>query len=78
MTQWNTILTADELSANYALTATIDPVFAKKQREFYATRTDNELKALINQSWNCNDADGYQRARSHLAERYPQWDNFNM
>jgi hypothetical protein len=69
MTQWNTILTANELAARYAFTAKIDPSFAAQQSAFYDGRTDNELRALINGAWNCNDADGYQLARSHLAKR---------
>jgi hypothetical protein len=69
MGQWSKILTSNELDAHYAFTAKIDPVFAAKQREFYNSRTENDLRAHINQAWNCNDADGYQLARSHLVNR---------
>lgn len=65
--QWTHILTQAELDAQFELTHSLDPRFAREQRRFYATRTENELKALINQAWLCNDADGYQMARSYLA-----------
>lgn len=65
--QWTYILTQDEIDARFELTRALDERFAREQRRFYATRMENELKALINQAWLCNDADGYQMARSYLA-----------
>jgi hypothetical protein len=65
--QWTHVLTQAEIDARFDLTHAVDPRFAREQRRFYATRTSNELKALINQAWLCNDADGYQMARSYLA-----------
>lgn len=67
MSQWSHILTADELDARFALTASLDARFARSQREWYETRTVNELRSAMNGAWNANDSDGYQLARSFLA-----------
>jgi len=64
---WNTILTAPELDAHYALTASLDPHFAKGERTFYESRTPTQLRVLAAQAWDCNDPTGYQLARSYLA-----------
>ena len=64
---WNTILTAAELDAHYALTASLDPRFAKSERDFYESRTINQLRVLAAQAWDCNEPTGYQLARSYLA-----------
>ena len=62
---WNTILTAPELDAHYALTASLDPHFAKGERTFYESRTPTQLRVLAAQAWDCNDPTGYQLARSY-------------
>lgn len=67
MSQWSHILTAAEIDAQFALTASLDPSFARQQREWYETRTTNELRSAMNGAWNANDSDGYQLARSFLA-----------
>ena len=67
--QWTDILSSAELDAQYALTASLDPAFARRQREFYEVRTIPQLQALAAQAWNCGDPDGYQLARSHAALR---------
>ena len=64
---WNTILTAPELDAHYALTASLDPHFAKGERTFYESRTPTQLRVLAAQAWNCNAPTAYQLARSHAA-----------
>jgi hypothetical protein len=64
---WNTTLTTHELDAHYALTASIDPRFAREERAFYESRTLNQLKVLAAQSWNCCEPTGYQMARSYVA-----------
>ena len=64
---WNTILTAPELDAHYALTASLDPRFAKDQRTFYESRTPTQLRVLAAQAWDCNEPTAYQLARSHAA-----------
>ena len=71
MSQWTHVLTPEEVSALYALTESLDPRFARQEREFYETRNENDLRALITGAWHANDADGYQRARSYLALRFP-------
>ncbi len=62
---WTDILSAAELSRRYAITESLDPCFAADQRAFYETRTLNQLRALMQQAWNCNEADAYQLARSY-------------
>ena len=64
---WNAILTAAELDAHYALTASLDPRFAKSERTFYESRTPAQLRVLAAQAWDCCEPTGYQLARSYLA-----------
>ena len=64
---WNTILTAPELDAHYALTASLDPRFAKGERTFYESRTPAQLRVLAAQAWDCCEPTGYQMARSYAA-----------
>ena len=67
---WNTILTAQELDAHYAITASLDPRFAREQRAFYEGRTLNQLRVHATQAWDCCEPTSYQMARSYapLAE----------
>lgn len=65
--QWTHILAQDEIDARFEQTRFLDERFAREERRFYATRTADQLRALIHQAWLCNDADGYQMARSYLA-----------
>jgi hypothetical protein len=67
MSQWTRILTAAELDTLFALTAKLDPRFARQQREWYEARTVQELRSHMNGAWNANDSDGYQMARSFIA-----------
>lgn len=69
MSPWTCTLTADELEAHYTLTASIDPSFAKRERTFWESRTEGQLRALAAQAWNTNDSDQYQIARTYLAMR---------
>ena len=64
---WNAILTAAELDAHYALTASLDPRFAQAERGWYESRTINQLRVLAAQAWDCNEPTCYQMARSYLA-----------
>lgn len=64
---WNTILTAAELDAHYALTTSLDPRFAKGERTFYESRTPAQLRVLAAQAWDCCEPTGYQMARSYAA-----------
>jgi hypothetical protein len=65
--QWVDVLSPAELEASYRLTASLDPSFAQEQRRFYESRSIDQLKALVWQSWSSNDSDGYQMARSYAA-----------
>lgn len=64
---WTTLLTAADLDARYALTASLDPAFARREREFYESRSANQLRALRTQAWNCSEGDAYQLAQTYLA-----------
>lgn len=68
MSPWNTILTDAELTARYALTASLDPSFARREREFYESRTAADLRALRTQAWNATQAESYQLAQTYLAK----------
>ena len=65
--QWHHILTADELTSSYALTAKLDPAFAAQARAFYDSRSAAQLDVLAAQAWNGNNPTSYQLARSHRA-----------
>ncbi len=67
--QWAHVLSATEMDGAYALTRRLDPGFADGQREFYEQRTPAQLDSLAHQAWQCNDADGYQLARSYAAQK---------
>lgn len=67
MSQWTHILTKSEIDAHHALTASIDPSFARKQREFYESRTPSDLQVLKHEAWLCCTPDTYQLAASYLA-----------
>lgn len=66
MSQWTEILSPAQLDEHYARTAALDPVFARKQRAFYESRGDEQLRAIAAGAWQANDADTYQLARSYL------------
>ncbi|MBO1023281.1 hypothetical protein IPU75_00970 [Ochrobactrum sp. SD129] len=67
MSQWTHILTAAEIDAYVAKVESLDPAFAAEQKRFYEAQSVGDLCALMHQSWLCNDADGYQLARSYKA-----------
>ena len=69
MSGWTHILTASELEDLFAKTAALDPSYAARQRRFYENASDNDLRALMHQAWLCNEPDGYQLARSYMAQR---------
>jgi hypothetical protein len=64
---WTDILTPAQLAANYALTATLDPVFAIQEKEFWESRSVAQLHSIRYGAWYANDNHGYQMARSYLA-----------
>ncbi len=65
MSQWTHVLTAAEIDAYVAKVESLDPAFAAEQKRFYEAQTISGLSALMHQSWLCNDATGYQLARSY-------------
>lgn len=67
MNHWSHILTAVELEAHYALTASIDPAFAAKEQAFYESRTYDQLKALAAQAFDSNQATAYQLAKTYAS-----------
>lgn len=72
MSRWTEILTADQIDAQFAQTAALDPRFAREQRKFYETRTAIECGALAHQAWLCCDADAFQIASSFAALKKAQ------
>lgn len=68
MSQWSEILSAEQLAERTALTAKLDPTFARRQHEFYSTQPANRLRSLQAGAFTANDAEGYQLARSYLAQ----------
>ena len=67
MCRWTDLLSREELDAQYALCATIDPAFARQDREWWESRTIPQLRVLRAQAWNIPDGDQWQRACSYLA-----------
>lgn len=67
MNLWTETLDASGLAAHYAVTAKLDPRFAREEREFYETRSAAQLRALAAGAWNANNSTGYMLARSYLA-----------
>lgn len=65
---WTHIMTPAELAAHNAITASIDPSFARKERDWYESRTATQLRSSMNGAWNANDSYGYQMNRSYLAK----------
>ncbi len=65
--QWSHTMSRAELEAHYALTASLDPSFAKGERAFYESRTVNQLRALAAQAWNSCEPTPYQMAQTYLA-----------
>lgn len=67
MSAWSHVLSPAEIDAYVAKAACLDPAFAADQKLFYEAQTVRGLSALMHQAWLCNDADGYQLARSYKA-----------
>lgn len=63
--KWTDVLSKDELGAHWELVKKLDPKFARASREYYETRTRQELAADMHKAWNCNDGDWYQLAHSY-------------
>lgn len=67
MSRWTEILTADEIAAYHALTASIDPCFAAAEKAQYERYTASELRSAMHRAWLCAEDCRYQLARSYLA-----------
>lgn len=65
--KWTDLMSAEQIEAMHALTASLDPRFAAGNRKFYETRSANQLRVLSRQAWDCNEPDAYCLARSYLA-----------
>lgn len=74
MSQWSEVLNENQIEERFKLTSSIDASFAVKQKEFYESRSESELRSLAVGCWNANDADGYQLAKSYLFNRFPDRD----
>ena len=67
MSEWNVILTPEQIEERLIQTERLDPSFGRKVREFWETRTLEQLRALKSGAWLANDGDQYQMARSYIA-----------
>lgn len=65
--QWSYVMSRKEVDAYHALTASLDPSFARREREFYESASVSALQAVASQAWNCCEPTGYQLARSYAA-----------
>ena len=50
----------------HELTARIDPGHAKLSREFWESRTANQLRVLRDQAWNCADGTQWMLANCYI------------
>jgi hypothetical protein len=66
MSAWTEILSYEQITANNAVTAKLDPAFVTRSIAFWSSRTIKQLQVLKAQAWNANDAEQYQKARSYL------------
>ena len=69
MNKWTDTLNAEGIANWHAKTATLDPNYARKEREFYESRTESQLRGLVSGAWMSNSADQYMLARSYLELR---------
>ncbi len=67
MSQWNELLSHEQLDSLFALTSKLDPSFAISERQFYATRSVAQLRSLSAGAWDAHEPHAYQIARSYLA-----------
>ncbi len=65
---WRDILTPAEIEDHWQSTARLDRPFAAAARAWWERQTKSQLDAHAEQCWRCNDADGYQLARSYAAQ----------
>lgn len=65
--RWTHILSPDEIKAYHALTASLDPAYAARERAQYEAMTAADLRAAMHRAWLCNEDCRFQLARSYLA-----------
>lgn len=65
--RWTHVLTPEQLAARHALTASLDPAFAERERRWYEARTESELRCLMYWAMNTAEDGAYQLARTYLA-----------
>jgi hypothetical protein len=70
--KWSDILNAEQLAAYHANIAALDASFARRNREFYESRTADQLPGLARGAWNCNEVESYVIANSYAALQAPQ------
>lgn len=64
LTHW-TPATPEQISAHHALTESIDPAFAQREREFYASRSVGVLNAMAADAWRNNEGDRWALAMGY-------------
>jgi hypothetical protein len=69
MSRWHDVLTIEQIDDQRKLTASLDPAFARSERQWYESRTDGDLRAAMRSAWLCNEDCRYPLARSYLAAR---------
>ncbi len=65
--RWTHVMTREQLRARHALTASLGPDFAERERLWYEARTEGELRTAMVWAWNLAEDDTYQLARTYLA-----------
>lgn len=65
---WYDILTPRQLAAYHEMTASLDRRFAKGEREFYESRTREQLQTLAAQAFAANERFAYVLARSYAVK----------
>ena len=64
---WTHVLTPEQLAARHALTASLDPAFAERERRWYGARAESELRCLMYWAMNTAEDGAYQLGRTYLA-----------
>lgn len=66
---WSHLLTRAEIDAQRATAAALDPAYARRDAEWWDSRTDAQLRAARVGAWDCNEGGTFQMASSLLALR---------
>ena len=68
MNKWTEILTAPQIEEHFEQTARLDPRTARLEKEWWMSRTVDQLEIHKGRCWRIPDADGYQMAQSLIAQ----------